>query len=523
MKNTDQAFQDKLGIVYLVGAGPGNPDLITVRARQLLDECDAVVFDSLIPDELLVTLPVEVDRRYVGKHAGRHSLPQEEINDLLVRLASQGKRVVRLKGGDPFVFGRGAEEARYLKDHGIPFEIVPGITSGVAALSFSGIPCTDRLQSSYVMFLTGHKAVEKAVSGVAWDWVGGAKRGTIVIYMGVGDIADIVAQLTAAGMPPDTPAAAIERGTLPTQRVVTATLESLPDTVKESGIKPPTLFVLGEVVKYHEALDWFRDRPLFGVRVLVTRPADQAPPLYRELRELGAEVLAYPTIATVEDFRTDDWDALRRVETDERWVVFSNENGVRYFLRQWYATIGDVRGLNKYRIAAVGDGTARALNTNNISPDFVPTEATMAALADQMKAKYPMSGATVVRVRGNYRDDYTEDTLAGAGAQIISLPVYRTFHTRWLAAMKDKLFAYPPDVVLFTSGAGVDGLVQNLDKKQMDDLTSGALVVSIGPSTSKVIRKHGMTVGLQSKASTLPSLIEELVTYFKTHPLPRST
>jgi uroporphyrinogen III methyltransferase/synthase len=512
---------DLQGIVYLVGAGPGNPDLITVRARQLLDECDAVVFDSLIPDELLVTLPIEVDRRYVGKQAGRHSLPQEEINDLLVRLASQGKRVVRLKGGDPFVFGRGAEEARYLKDHGIPYEIVPGITSGVAALSFSGIPCTDRDEASYVMFLTGHKAVEKAASSVAWDWVGGARKGTVVIYMGVGDIESIVSQLTGAGMPPDTPAAAIERGTLPTQRVVSTTLSSLPARVEELNIRPPTLFVIGTVVKYHGALDWFRDRPLFGVRVMVTRPADQAAPLYGELRELGAEVLAYPTIATVEDFRTDEWDALRRINTDERWVVFTNENGVRYFLRQWYATIGDVRGLNKYRIAAVGDGTARALNAANISPDFVPTEGTMDALARQMCEKYPLSGSTIVRVRGNYRDDTVEATLGSAGAKIISLPVYRVFHTRWLAAMKDKLFAYPPDVILFTSGPGVDGLVENLDEPQLEYLTASALLVSIGPSTSKVIRKHGMRVGLESKVSTLPSVIEELITHFKTHPLPR--
>ena len=178
--------------------------------------------------------------------------------------------------------------------------------------------------------------------------------------------------------------------------------------------------------------------------------------------------------------------------------------------------------MNKYRIAAVGEGTARALNENNISPDFVPTEGTMTALAEQMCAKYPMSGATVVRVRGNYRDDAVEKILSDAGAKIISLPVYRTFHTRWLAANKDKLFAYPPDVVLFTSGPGVDGLVENLDERQLKTLASGALLVSIGPSTSKVIRKNGLTVGLEPKSSTLPSVIEELITYFKTHPLPRS-
>jgi uroporphyrinogen III methyltransferase/synthase len=504
-----------LGIVYLVGAGPGNPDLITVRARQVLDECDAVVFDSLIPDELLVTLPPAVDRRYVGKKSGRHSLPQAEINDLLVRLASQGKRVVRLKGGDPFVFGRGAEEAAYLKQHGIPYEIVPGITSGVAALSFSGIPCTDRSRASYVMFLTGHQAVEKAVSGVPWDWVGGARQGTLVIYMGVAEIKRIVDQLVDAGMPPDTPAAVIERGTLPTQRTLTATLSHLPHKVEEAGVKPPALFVIGDVVRYHDALRWFQDKPLFGVRVMVTRPADQAVPLYRELRELGAEVLAYPTIATVEDFRSDEWDALRKLRGDERWLVFTSENGVRYFMRQWYATIGDIRQLSKYRVAAVGDGTARALNAHNIAPDFVPTRATTSALAEEMVETLRLSGVPVVRVGGNLGDRRVERTLERGGAQVVSLPVYRTFRTKWLSAVKDKLFAYPPDIVLFTSGAAVDGLVANLDEDELKQLCDPAIVVSIGPSTSKTIRSHGLSVDLESKARAVSLVVEELVAYHR--------
>jgi len=509
------------GIVYLVGAGPGNPDLITVRARQLLDQCDAVVYDSLIPDELLVTLPVAVDRRYVGKQSGRHSLPQPEINDLLVRLASQGKRVVRLKGGDPFVFGRGAEEASYLKEHGIPYEIVPGITSGVAALSYSGIPCTDRLEASYVMFLTGHQAVEKAVSSVPWDWVGGARKGTLVIYMGVAEIGKIVAELLEAGMPSDTPVAAVERGTFPTQRAVTTVLADLPEKVETHGVKPPALFVVGEVVKYRETLAWFRDRPLFGVRVMVTRPADQAVPLYRELRELGAEVLAYPTIATDEDFRTDEWDALRRITAPERWVAFTSQNGVRYFLRQWYATIGDVRRLARYRVAAVGDGTARALNEANIAPDFVPTEATTAALARQLADRLPASGAVVVRVRGNLGDDRIETTLEKAGAQVISLPVYRTFPLQWLAAVKNKLFACPPDVILFTSGAAVDGLARNLDADQMKALSSGATIVSIGPSASRSIRAHGLDVDLEARVHTVPSMVEELVARHRASPMVR--
>lgn len=515
-------YKKEQGIVYLVGAGPGNPDLITVRAKQLLDQCDAVVFDNLIPDELVVTLPAGKDRRYVGKQSGRHSMPQQKINELLVKLASQGKRVVRLKGGDPFVFGRGAEEAAYLREHGIPHEIVPGITSGVAALSYAGIPCTDRSLASYVMFLTGHQALEKATSGVPWGWVGGAKQGTLVIYMGVAEIKKIADALIGGGMAPDTPAAAVERGTVPTQRVLTATLSDISDRAVEFGLKPPAVFVIGEVVTHHKTLQWFKDKPLFGVRVMVTRPADQSASLYKDLRELGAEVLAYPTIATADDFRAGEWNALSKPAAGDRWVVFSSENGVRYFLKQWNATIGDVRRLSQYRVAAVGDGTVRALNANSIPPDFTSTTPTMRALAEQMVEKLRLSGAVVLRVRGNLGDDVIETTLRNAGALVVSLHAYRTFRTKWHAAAKEKLFAYPPDVILFTSGAAVDGLAENLDESQRQELCAGATVASIGPSTSKVIRSHGMEVGLESKTHAVSSILEDIVTRHRARPLLRA-
>ena len=515
--------RNKEGIVYLVGAGPGDPDLITVRARYLLDNCDAVVYDSLIPDELLVTLPPEVDLRYVGKKSGAHSLPQDDINNLLVRLASQGKRVVRLKGGDPFVFGRGAEEACYLQEHGIAYEIVPGITSGVAAPAYSGIPCTDRKEASYVMFLTGHKAIDKVLSSVPWEWVGGAKSGTLVIYMGVSEIPGIVEKLLAAGMPPDLPAAAVERGTVSTQRTLTSTLSELPQAVADAGIRPPALFVIGRVVDYHDTLSWYRDKPLFGVRVMVTRPSDQSAELYRELRELGAEVLAYPTIATIEDFRSDDWDSLRKVTAEDRWVVFTSENGVRYFLKQWYATIGDVRDLRAYKVAAIGDGTARALHAANIAPDFARTTGTTAALADQMVAKLDLSAATIVRVRSNLSSDRVESTLSSAGATVIPLQVYRNFPAKWSAATKTKLFANLPDVIIFTSGAAAAGLAKNLTPEQLTELAAGATVVSIGPATTKRIESHGMKVGMESKVYTMASIIEDLIARHHTNPLKRQS
>jgi len=514
---------DNNGIVYLVGAGPGDPDLVTLRAKYLLGNCDVVVYDSLIPYELVLTLPAQVAHHYVGKEAGRHSLPQDQINELLATLASQGKRVVRLKGGDPFVFGRGGEEARYLQERGIRYEVVPGITSGVAALSYAGIPCTDRQAASFVMFVTGHKAVDNAASGAPWEWIAGARGGTLVIYMGVSEIGVITGRLLEHGMPPHTPAAAVERGTFSTQRSVTTTVSNLAAEVERHGLKPPSLFVIGDVAKYHDTIQWFEKRPLFGVRVMVTRPADQAEPLYRELRELGAEVLAYPTIATEEDFRPEDWESLRSLPAGERWLVFTSENGVRYFLKQWFEVFGDIRGLKDYKIAAAGGGPVRALNAEHVEPDFLPSRTTTEALAAEMAEKLDLSNATVIRVRGNLGGDQMERTLESAGAKVISLHVHRTFYREWPPEARAKLFTYPPDVIVFTSGSSVKGLAENLDAGDLTRLAEGALVASIGPSTSRVIRSFGLNVGLESKKSSLPSLVEELVTRHASRPLKRST
>jgi len=504
-----------------VGAGPGDPDLVTVKAKQLLEECDVVVYDALIPYELVATLPAEVERRYVGKKAERHSLPQQELNELLVSLASQGNRVVRLKGGDPFVFGRGGEEAKYLREHGIPFEIVPGITSGVAAPAFAGIPCTDREEASHVTFITGHKAVGKVSSSVPWDWVAGARNGTLVIYMGVSEIRKIVDRLLDGGMPPDTPVAAIERGTFPTQRTVTTTLSDLPAKVVELEVKPPTIFVVGETVNLQKKLEWFRNKPLSGVRVMVTQPGDQAETLYRDLRERGAEVLAYPAISTTEDIRSDDWDVFCGIATDERWLVFTNENGVRYFLKQWCAAVGDLRGLSAYRIAAVGAKTIHALHARGIVPDFVPSVPTASALVEEMAENPRLSDAVVVRVRGNLGDDYVESSMRQTGAKVLPLRVYQTIFAQWPDEVKEELSLYPPDVIIFTSGSAVDGFAANLDERELKRLTEEATVVSIGPSTSKSIRSHGMTVGLESRRRTTRSIVDEILAHCRAVPSTR--
>lgn len=514
--------KDKKGKVYLVGAGPGDPDLITVKGERLLRGCAAVVYDNLIPLELLVFLRPETEKYYVGKKAGRHTLPQDEINELLVRLARQGKQVVRLKGGDPYVFGRGAEEAEFLREYGINFEIVPGVTSGVAGPAYAGIPVTERNKASFVMFLTGHKADDKELSSISWEWVAKSENGTLVIYMGVKEIEKIACRLMEAGMAPGLPVAVIERGTFPTQRKVVSTLEKIAVDAGKQAINPPALFVFGEVVKLQEQLSWFEDRPLFGLRVMVTRPAEQAEFFYRRLRDLGAEPLPYPTIATDEVIDDEKWQCYKKIDADDAWLVFTSENGVRYFLKQQARYIGDVRRLSHFKIAAVGSATARELERYGLKADFVPTEATVEALAGEMLAGIELDRAFVVRVQGTLSNDTLEKTFKEKGVEVLPLTVYRTVYAEWFEEAKEKLIAYPPDVVVFTSGSTVKGLCQILSGDiECRKLMAKVKIVSIGPSTSKVIRSFNMEVALEAKVHTVDGIIETLLEYYQKKPFVR--
>jgi len=513
----------KFGTVYLVGAGPGDPELVTLKTHRLLSECDVVVYDNLIPDELIVMLPPSMEKYYVGKRAGVPCCSQAYINDLLVRLAVEGKMVVRLKGSDPLIFGRGAEEAKFLRKHDIPFEIVPGVTSGLAASAYSGIPCTDRERSSAVILVTGHKAKEKHHSSVDWSWIAKAKDATIIVYMGVGGIQKIVDRLLDGGMDPALPAAVIERSTFPSQRVFTSTIHDLPQAVIDNEVKAPAIFLIGKVVELREWLDWFNGHQLMGIRVLVTRPAEQAAPMYRRLRELGAEVQAYPTIATQSSFDPAAWDRFRAVDGDRRWLIFSSENGVRYFFEQFAANGFDIRELAPYKIAVVGGGTERYLVENyGLRVDFVPSKATGKTLAAELTAQTDLAGAVVVRVRGNLSYDYVDKAVVEQGATLVPMIVYETMHPIWPDGLKQKLIAHPPHVTVFTSGSSVDGLYENMTADEVRDIVAPGLVVSIGPTTSVEIRKYGLEVGFEAARHTIPEMIDELAEYLQTHPVRRN-
>jgi len=503
------------GKVYLIGAGPGDPDLISVKGYERLQSCDAVVYDNLVPSELIVTLAWNVKKYYVGKRAGNHALPQADINKLMVRLANEGKTVVRLKGGDPFVFGRGGEEARYLRENNINVEIIPGIPAAVAVSACSGIPGTDREHASFVVYATGHKAKDKTTSDVPWDWIALAKKGTIVIYMGVSEVENIIDKLINSGMSADTPAAIVEHGATASQRTFTSPLRELAKKAKAENVKPPALFIIGEVVNLRPYLQWFENKLLFGKRIMVTRPADQAQEMYKSLRELGAEVLAYPTIATEEHNDENGWMAYKKISSTNRWLIFTSENGVRYFFKQLRKQIGDIRNLGGFKIAAIGYGTLRALNKVNLKADFIPSIATTADLAGEFTSKVQLDDTTVVRVRGNLADDSIEKALHESGVEVIALQVYRTFHPGWPEGLKEKLSEYPPHVITFTSGSTAYGLKTTLSEDEVNELAERAMIVSIGPATSKIIKSLGMQVTCEATEHNVPGVIDAIRKYYK--------
>jgi len=507
--------ENNRGIVYLVGAGPGDPGLITAKGLELLERCDVVVYDNLIPDELLIMIDPTIEKHYVGKRAAKHALPQDQINELLLNLACEGKTVVRLKGSDPLIFGRGGEEAKYLHQHGIPFEIVPGVTAGIAVPAYSGIPCTDREYASMVTFITGHKAVDKEFTNVNWDRAAKIKNGTLVIYMGVGEIENIVNELISHGMSDDTPAAAIQHGTVPSQRVFTTILKELPSEVRKNNVKPPTIFVVGEVVNLHDDLSWFNKGPLFGKRIMVTRPPDQAFNMYRDLRNLGAEVMPYPTIATEPNIDDEGWKRFNNVKNDDKWLILTSENGVRYFFDQLLERYDDIRILANYKIAAIGYGTERAMKKHHLKADFIPSKSTGKILAKEFAEKFDLTKSTVIRTRGNLAEDHVENVLEKAGADVIPLTVYNTVNPSWPVNFKDRLFEYPPDIIIFSSGSTCSGLVGMLTDEELKELIKDKLIVSIGPSTTKIINSHGIDVSLEAKEHSIPGIIKELIEHYK--------
>ena len=503
----------RAGFVSLVGAGPGDPDLITVAGAARLSRADAVLYDRLVDRTLLRDVPAHAELIDVGKTPAAPGMSQDQINRLLVEHARAGKDVVRLKGGDPFVFGRGGEEAQALARAGIAFEVVPGLTSAVAAPAYAGIPVTHRALASSFTVATGHEDESKAASAIDWAHLAQGAD-TLLFLMGRRNLSDIADRLIAEGRDPATPAAAIHRGATPQQRVVTARLDGLAVEVEREELPPPVVIVVGEVVRLRREIQWFENRPLFGKRVLVTRSRPQAGALVRRLRDEGADALELPTIeiapAAAEPVRAA---IARLVAGQYDWTLFTSPNGVTEFIRHLDAASFDSRAFAGTRIAAIGPETAKALRERGLTADVVPERFVAEALVAALAAE-PMAGARVLLARAAEARDVLPRALQARGACVDEVPVY---HTRPAAqvdsAILSPLDAGEVDVATFTASSTVRGCVNLL--RDRAELLNETLIACIGPVTAQTAKELGLRVGLVSPVHTIPGLVGALRDHYR--------
>ncbi|MHB1133998.1 MAG: uroporphyrinogen-III C-methyltransferase [Chloroflexota bacterium] len=501
------------GTVYLVGAGPGDPGLITVRGRDCVTEADVLVYDRLV-DERLVTLhKSDAELIYVGKEADRHTLRQGEINELLVARARSGRAVVRLKGGDPFIFGRGGEEAEALVAAGVPFVVVPGITSAIAAPAYAGIPVTHREIASSFAVVTGHEDPTRPESRLDWQRLAQGAD-TLVFLMGVERLAAVAEQLTRHGRAATTPAALVRLGTRPEQETLIGTLGDIAERAAAVGLRPPAVLVVGEVVRLRERLRWFDRQPLFGRKVLVTRAREQASTLTTLLESKGARVWELPTIAFVRppDFGPAE-SALQSLARYD-WVVFTSANGVERALEQLMSQRCDARAFGSCRLAAIGPATAAALAQYGLRADYVPTEFVAEAVAAGLR-RHGIAGKRVLLARAAQARPLLAEQLRAAGAEVDDVALYDTVLPLSVPAEALALLrAGEFDALTFTSSSTARHFVALLGETDLAAMLAKTTVACIGPITAATARELGLRVDVQAQEYTIPGLVRALENHY---------
>lgn len=492
----------KTGMCYLVGTGPGDPGLVTLRALELVKRADVVIYDYLASGPLLEVVRPDAEKIYVGKKAGDHTLTQDKINELMVEKAGKGRSVVRLKGGDPYLFGRGGEEALELAKAGIPFEVVPGITAAMAASAYAGIPITHRDHASCVTFLTGHEDPAKSESSLDWGALV-ASKATLAIYMGMDRIRGIAEKLQEHGMAGDTPAAAVQWGTLPKQRSVYATVSTLAEQCREAGMQAPAIILIGTVVNLHRELDWFQARPLHGKRIVVTRTRKQASRLKKLLAAEGADVLELPTIRIEGLPDSRDWKAAFPAYD---WLVFTSPNAVEHFFGLFCAE-HDLRDLGPCRIAVLGPATAEKIRALRLRIDFQPGEFTAEALC----AEWPCEGpGRILYPCSDLVEDKVELLLGARKWEVEREAVYRTLPaTEDPFGVRRDLVENGADWIVFSSASAVRNFL-NL-KLEMD--WTRCRIATLGPVTSSAVREAGLEVALEPGESRIEALAEAMAAF----------
>lgn len=494
----------------MIGAGPGDPGLMTIKGRELIERADCLVYDALAAPGMLNWIRPECEKIYVGKRAGNHALPQEEINEVLVKCSARYACTVRLKGGDPYVFGRGGEEAQALHAAGVPFEVVPGVSSAVAGPACAGIPVTHRDFCTQFTVFTGHEGAHKAESSLDIPGIAAAK-GTKVMLMGMSRLRETLQALVQAGQGADVPAAAVQWAATGRQKSVTATVATLADAVEAAGIASPAVVVIGDVVKLAPQLDWRRRLPLCGKRVVVTRTREQASELSQLLEEQGADVIELPTIRIAPP--TDKRDFAEAVVDAPHydWLIFSSPNGVRRFFQAFFAVYEDIREIGGARIAAVGPGTAAELKKYGLMVDVMPQK----AVAEELIAEFDRKGdefggvanVTMLWVHGEQARRVIYDELMKRQAIVDECLAYSTVpETEYSAGAQARLREEGADIITFTSSS----TVRHFMALKLP-LPQGCRIASIGPVTTATLAEFGLKPDIEAAAHTIPSLVEAVL------------
>lgn len=496
-------------MVYLIGAGAGDAGLLTVKAKEILETAEVVIYDKLANEKILNYAPPDSEKIYVGKAAGYHSLKQREINKLLVEGGAEKKIVVRLKGGDPFVYGRGGEEAIFLRENGIDFEIIPGVTSAIAVPAYAGIPVTHRGVATSFAVVTGHEDPTKPESTIKWEKIS-TGADTLIFLMGMANLPQITAKLIEHGRDKKTPAAVIHQGTRAAQKVLITTLENAAADVEKNNFKPPAIFVVGEVVNLREKIQWFDNKILFGKRILVTRTREQASKLTKKLEQLGADVIEFPTIKISppsDNFQSLD-AAIKNLSAFD-WIIFTSANGVEKFFERLKTFKLDARIFANSKVAVIGSATAEKLSNFGIIADLIPAEFRAESLIDALKDK--VEGKNILIARAEVAREILPRELEKFGAKVTVVAAYKTEPARDSTQVELKLSAGEIDLITFTSSSTVKNFVAAVGK----DFLSKTKTAAIGPITAETLQKFGVDADIVAEEFTIAGLVEAIKNFYE--------
>ncbi len=509
----DKKEKDKTGKVYLIGAGPGDPGLLTIKAKECIESADVVVYDYLASPFHLEYAKKDAQIIYVGKKGGNHTLTQDKINLLLVDKAKQGLIVARLKGGDPFVFGRGGEEAQILLGHGVKYEVVPGVTSAIAAPAYAGIPVTHREHTSFVSFITGHEDPNKKDTSMQWD-VFAKSNATLVFLMGVKNLENIVKNLMAHGKQSDTPVALVRWGTTTQQHTVTGTLENIAEKVRQAKLKSPAIIVVGHVVSLREELAWFDKKPLFGKNIVITRARAQASNLVSQLTKLGANCIEIPTIQIIAPKETDPLKKAINNLNEYDWLIFTSVNGVKFFFDTLFDMGKDVRVLGHLKFACIGPITKERLADHGIISDILPETYQAESVVDAF-ANINIKGKKVLLPRAKIARSVLPDELTRMGAILDEVAVYETvLSTLGKETLISMLTEKEIDAVTFTSSSTVSNFMSLLESLDAKALLKDVAIASIGPITSDTLVSFEIKPSVEADPYTIPGLVDALLTHY---------